>query len=318
MILVLVGIGIWRWQAAKKAQEADAVREVVVTKADIKDIVDTSGKIVSDKTATLNFQSPGKLAYVNTGEGKKTTRGQVLLSLDTGELKIAERGAYYRYLAADANAKQVEDEVKDHSSDENFMMKNKRVAAQTARDIAYDGWLLAQKNLQYAYLVSPFAGVVLNMTVDAVGDTVSLTDGVTVVDPDNLHFEGEVDEGDVSRMKVGQKVQLKLDAFEGRIFVGTVKEIGFGSKISSTGATVYPLQIAVEKGEETLRLGMNGDAEVIIMEKQGVLVLPVEAVEDNKVTLANGEVREVKTGIEDLDSIEIIEGLNEGDKVVIK
>lgn len=318
--IILAVVGIWRWRASAAAAKAKAeIKVATVTRKDLESALSVSGKIVSDKTATLSFPVPGKIAYVGVKEGDMVVAGQALLGLNTGDLAAAAQAAYYQYQAADANAKQVEDEVKDHSSDETFVMKNKRVSAQTARDMAYDGWLTARRALYNATLYAPFAGVVTNMTANSIGDTVSMADGVTVVDPTSLHLEGEVDESDVGKVEIGMPVRVTLDAFPEQNFEGTVKSIGFVTRFSSTGATVFPIDINVGgEVQKKFRLGMNGDGEIILGNVKNVLTLPVEAVNDGKVDLLDGKKADVKTGMEGINDIEIKEGLKEGDKVIIK
>jgi len=196
----LAVVGIWQWRKAANAAVAKAaIKVVTVTRKDIESTLSESGEIVSDKTATLTFPVPGKLAYVGVADGDVVTLGQALVGLNTGDLAAAEQAAFYRYEAADANAKEVEDSVKGHDGDETFAQKNARVSAQTARDTAYDAWLSARRDLNNATLYAPFAGVVTNMTANAIGDTVGMADGVTVVDPTGLHFEAEVDESDIGK-----------------------------------------------------------------------------------------------------------------------
>lgn len=319
-IIVLAGLGIWQWRKAAAAAKARAAVKVVqVIRKDIESTLSVSGKIVSDKQSTLNFPVSGKLAFVGVAEGDTVFAGQALVGLDTGDLAAAEQAAYYKYVAADANAKQVEDSVKGHDSDETFAQKNSRVAAQTARDMAYDSWLTARRALHNATLYAPFAGVVTKITANAVGDTVGTTDGVTVVDPTSLHFEAEVDESDIGKVEAGIPVRLVLDAFAGQRFDGTIKTVGYVTRISSTGATIFPVDMSV-MGEiqKKFRMGMNGDTEIILGTAKNVLTLPVEAVNDGKVNLPDGKTAEVKTGLEGTNDVEITEGLKEGDKVIVK
>jgi HlyD family secretion protein len=319
-VIIVAVVGIWRWRAAAAAQKAKAeIKIATVVRKDLESALSVSGKIVSDKTATLTFPVPGKLAFVGAQEGEIVTVGKALLGLNTGDLAAAAQAAYYQYLAADANAKQVEDEVKDHNSDETFVMKNKRVSAQTTRDMAYDGWLTARRALNNATLYAPFAGVVTSMTTNVIGDTVGMSDGVTVVDPTSLHMEVEVDESDVGKIEIGMPVRVTLDAFEDQDFEGTIKNVGFVTRFSSTGATVFPVDIVVNGDiQKKFRLGMNGDGEIILGRVGNVLTLPVEAVNDGKVDLEDGSKLDVKTGMEGLSDVEIVSGLKEGDKVVIK
>jgi RND family efflux transporter MFP subunit len=320
-VLILAAVGWWWWRGKNSEKNGQEVREATVERGEIVASLTLSGEVAADVQATLNFAGLGKVAYLGVKEGDEVKKWQVMAYQDPGDLDTAVTRAYYSYLAADANAKEVEDDLKDKGASESFDEKNIRVAAQTARDMAYDAWLAAQRAEKNAKLVAPFAGIVTGVTISGAGDTAGVTDGITVVDPKSLYFEMEVDESDIGKVWVGQETKVKLDAYEEETFVGKVKQIGFVAGLSSTGATIF--KIKVDLGEEVvpkLRIGMNGDAEVILETKSGVLKLPIEAVIDGKVTLPGKEVKqvEVKTGIESENEVEIVSGLNEGDKVVIK
>ena len=319
-MVLIIGLGLWWWrgQSAKKQAEAEK-RVVEVQKKDVVRTLSTSGKVEAKKKAVLNFSVSGKLGFVRVEEGDTVTKGEWLMGVDIGDLQIAERTAYYTYLAADANAHEVEDDLKGHDKDETFAQKNERVAAQTVRDKAYDAWLLAQRTTQNAILKAPFGGIVTEMTTQVVGDTVGMVDGVTVVDPSELYFETEVDEADVGKLTIGQKVKVELDAFDGEEFWGILEEIGFAARTSSTGATVFPARIMFESGTlPRLRLGMNGDAEVETARVSEAVSVAIEAIVDGEVELESGEKIKVEVGIEGDNEVEVKGGLKEGDKVVIK
>jgi len=283
--------------------------------------ITVAGEIAADKLATLNFPAPGKLSYMGVKVGDQAKSGHILAALDPGDLQTAWSRAYYAYVAADANAKQIEDLVKGHDSDESFAQKTERTAAQTTRDTAYDTMLAAQRAINNSKLVAPFNGIVTNVTATAVGDTVSVADGVTVVDPTSLYFSAEVDESDVGKITMNEPVTVTLDAYPGETFSAAISEIGFVSQLSSTGATIFPVKIKLDSSATSkLRIGMNGDATIILNTVKNALSLPVEAVVDGQVTLAQKPEKQadVKTGLEGDALVEIISGLNEGDKVVIK
>jgi HlyD family secretion protein len=261
------------------------------------------------------------LGFVNVGEGDHVKAGEWLMGLNTGDLDAAAQAAYYRYLAADANAKQIEDAVKGHDSDETFAQKTARVTAQTTRDMAYDAWLSARRALDYAVLKAPFDGVAVGITSNVVGNTVGVTDGLMVVDPSKLYFEVDVDETDMGKVSVGQAAEVSLDAFPGQKIKGSVTSLGFVSKISSSGATVYPVRVELPKEWlPKLLLGLNGDANLILDVAKNTLSLPSDVIVNGEVTMAGKDVRKVKvkTGLVGDTDTQILEGLNEGDKVVTK
>lgn len=310
LAVLLVG-RVWVQGTKRKAQNAKTPM-VSVEKRDVILSVTAAGRMEAERGAILNFPAAGKLGYINVKVGDSVKKWQALAGLDMGDLRAAETAAYYNYLAADANAKEIEDSVKGHDKDESYAQKNDRVAAQTARDKAYDSWLTAQRAVRNANLISPIDGIVTNVTVTVAGDTVGVADGITVVDPQSLYFATEVDETDVGKIAAGLSVEVVLDAFPDKKFEGTIQEIGFVAQLSDTGATVFKVKVSTQ-GD--FRVGMNGDATMILKEVKNVLSLPVESVRDGKVTLESGKRVEVQTGLVGDSYVQITGGIGEGENV---
>src|SRR3989344_4147556 len=134
--LAVIGV-FWTWSRNKNGSDKN-IRIVEVLRKDVVQTLTLSGKIAAEREAKLRFLSAGKLGYVKVKEGDIVKKGQALMGMDSRDLAAAETAAYYRYVAADANAKEAEDLVRGDDKDETFAQKNDRVAAQTARDKAYE------------------------------------------------------------------------------------------------------------------------------------------------------------------------------------
>lgn len=317
VVLAVAGI-VWHKHASDQ-KAAASVQTVIVTRKDIQEDLSVSGTVKAEKSASLTFPASGKLAYVNVTSGDSVRWGQALAGLDLGDLQAQQRIAYNRLSAANANAQQVEDDVKGHDNNETFAQKNERVAAQSARDIAYDTWLASERAVNNANLYAPFDGIVTGVSVNTPGDTVGITDGVSVVDPTSLDFEIQIDESDLGKVKEGAVVQVKLDAYADKTFAGNLSQIGFVSQTSSTGANVYPAKVKFSPEDvKLLRVGMNGDAKIILGEVKNVLTLPIDSVIDGKVRLADKAQTKVtvQTGLEGDNDVEIKSGVTLGQKVL--
>lgn len=315
ILVILLVVGGTGWRATHKKSKV-AITMVVVERKDLVASVTASGKIDTKRKAVLKFPSSGKLGYMNVEVGQKVKKWQALAGMDMGDLRSAETEAKYKYLTADANAKQIEDEVKGHDSDETYVQKNKRVAAQTARDIAYDNWLEARRAVSNANLFAPFDGIVTAVTVETPGASLGVSDGITVVDPGEVYFDTEIDETEIGRIKQGATVELKLDAFGDEVFVGSVEELGYETRVSSSGATVVPVKV---KLPEVLlvkaRLGFNGDVQIETDRRVQVLVVPIEAVKNGEVVLEGGQKQKIETGLATDTEVEITGGLTGGEKL---
>lgn len=316
-VVLVAAVSGWYMKSRNAARPV--VKTATVVRKDLVQSLSVSGKIDAEKKATLTFPLPGKLAFVTVKPGDLVTAGAWLAGLNLGDLQAMERKAYYAYVAADAYAKLIEDQVKGHDSDETFLQKDNRVAAQTARDTAYDSWLTARRAINNATLKTPISGVVASVSVNVAGETIGVTDGVIVVDPSSLFFNTQVNETDIVSIKTGQEVEINLDAFPREKFTGVVKRIGFATITGDTGATVLPVWISLpQEALPRMKLGLNGDGNIVLATAKNVLTLPVEAVTNGKVTLKDGQKKKIETGLESDFDVEIKSGLNEGDVVIIK
>lgn len=139
-----------------------------------------------------------------------------------------------------------------------------------------------------------------------------------------------IDELDISQVEVGQTVEITADAVEGKTYAGVVTKVSVAGTTSG-GITTYPVTVRIDETDGLLP-GMNVDAEIVIVEKDGVLAVPSGAVNRGNTVLitsdspsaANALEQEapegyvyvqVETGISDDSYTEITSGLQEGDTV---
>ncbi len=177
--------------------------------------------------------------------------------------------------------------------------------------------------LRLATLTTPISGIVTNIDTPFPGINItSTTAAFTISDPTSLYFSANIDEADIPGVKQGQIVKLELDAYLDQEFEGEIYYLSFTSISTSGGGTAFPAKIKI-LNPPGLRIGMNGDIEVVTESKDNALSVPITAIvekkeeyyvfriEDNKAKKVK-----VKTGLETDDYIEITEGLSENDKVI--
>lgn len=200
-------------------------------------------------------------------------------------------------------------------------------AALSQGDAAVKRW---QEAYKAAPLLAPLDGMIIVRSVEP-GQTVTTVDPVVVLS-DRLIVEALVDETDLSMIKLGQKTEIRLDAYPKEIFDGTVDHITFESKLENN-VNVYAIDILPEKVPESFRSGMTANVTFIVKEKKGVLLVPSEAIVEwpkdvrkpkdavfavyKKAFGGKPEPVPVKIGDSDGRMTEIMEGLKEGTEVVI-
>ena len=97
----------------------------------------------------------------------------------------------------------------------------------------------------------------------------------TIYDLSSLTFEMSIDELDIKKVKVGQKVEVSADAFEGQTFSGTVTNVSLESTYSN-GVSTYPVTVTLDDMGDLLP-GMNVDGVITLEEANDVLAIPVDA-----------------------------------------
>jgi RND family efflux transporter MFP subunit len=179
----------------------------------------------------------------------------------------------------------------------------------------------AKYNIEQATLISPIDGVIAQLNYKK-GDIV--TDNTksmaTIINNDTLFIEVNVEESDINKIKVGQKVKATFDAIDGLSLDGEVSFISLTSQSSSNGIVTYLVRVLfTNPGETQVREGMTAAVKLITAEAPNVLTVPVSAVRNvnNQVSVekADGTFAQVKTGFTDGTKVEIISGLSLGDKI---
>ena len=182
-------------------------------------------------------------------------------------------------------------------------------------------------------ITAPISGQVIAKNFK-VGDNITKNTSnttvlATIYDLSSLTFEMSIDELDIRKVKVGQKVAVTADAFEGQSFSGTVTNVSLESTYSN-GVSTYPVTVTLDETGDLLP-GMNVDGVITLEEANDVLAIPVDAlmrgnrvyVKDETVTEQQRPVPagfrsvEVETGLTNDSYVEIKSGLSEGDVVYV-
>jgi HlyD family secretion protein len=191
----------------------------------------------------------------------------------------------------------------------------------------------AAENLRNSTIRSPLTGTVLKRHVE-VGDAVSsilqlgsqATLLMTLGDMAEVFFEGRVDETDIGKIFVDQQARVKVDAFRDRPFPGRVLRIApLGEE--EDNVIGFEVRVSIEDPEQILRAQMSANAEIIIEEKENILLIPENAVVYGKDRNTFAEVYdpaeetqsrrvEIEIGISDGTTTELVAGLPEGETVI--
>lgn len=327
LLLAIIAVGYFFYNRNTKNQP-DLVFENPVRKKLAKTI-EISGFVDASEKAQMRFVAGGKVVFLGAKEGDRVKKWQTIATIDGRDLQNRLQRDLNAYLQERYDWDQQLDDIKDRtidkkeqrSVDKNQLTLNNVVLDVEYRDIAITNTVLS----------SPFSGVLVSSPVSTAGINLSPSDIFEIVNPDSLVFKAFVDESDIAQVKIGQKAQIFLDAYDGLVLETVVKRIGYKSTTSTSGTAfivefdLIDPQITIEQALDKYRLGMNGDAEILIDEKADVLTIPLLAIReendkifvDVKVDEKTTEAREISIGLETDEEVEVLSGLTEDDLVLI-
>ncbi|MFA5184185.1 MAG: efflux RND transporter periplasmic adaptor subunit [Patescibacteria group bacterium] len=181
----------------------------------------------------------------------------------------------------------------------------------------------AKYNMEQATLISPIDGVIAMLNYKQ-GDII-LSDSAktmaTIINNDTLFIEANIEEADVSKLKVGDQAVVTFDAIDGLSLRGEISFISLTSTTSTNGIVTYLVRVILNNdGKAQIREGMTAAIEFVTAEALGVLSVPVAAVRNINghpaVELADGSIAQVTTGFTDGKKVEVISGLSEGNVII--
>lgn len=320
IVLIAFGLGIYSYTNRAKPEYI----EYRVESGSIRDTLELSGKVTANSLATLRFPAGGLVTYLGAKEGDTVKKWQTLATIDSRQLQKTLEQKLNLYAIQRGTFEQTIDDNDNSVPDADLGRELRRLLAQnqyqlenTVKDVEY-----LDLSIKLTRLTTPIGGILVKSPTKTSGVNVLATDTWIVVDPTSLYFSADLDETDLKRVVVGQKVEIKLDAYPDTTFESVVSSIAFTPKETTSG-TVYEIKLTLAESElSKLRLGLNGSATIILTDKSDVLRLPSSALtfEGTKTTvlLKNGdkyEEKEVEVGIENDGFVEIIKGLAQNDQV---
>ncbi|OGH84985.1 MAG: hypothetical protein A2493_01375 [Candidatus Magasanikbacteria bacterium RIFOXYC12_FULL_33_11] len=143
---------------------------------------------------------------------------------------------------------------------------------------------------------------------------------VTILNKGTFFVETNIEESEISKIQINQKAHITIDSLDGAVLDGTVNFVSLTSETGNGGVVTYLVRVLLDDTSSIdIREGMSSSVDFVIAESQDVLEIPVQAVQniDGKpsVHMENGDVRQVVTGFTDGQMVEIISGLEVGEKV---
>lgn len=214
---------------------------------------------------------------------------------------------------------------------------NKAKVAQAQADVQRQRANLQQlrEQLSYTTITAPISGIILSRDVE-IGDAVSsilvLGSSATLVmtlgDTQEVYVKGKVDESDIGKVYLGQPARIKVESFKDKTFTGKVTKIS-PMGVEKDNVTTFEVRVSINNPGGELKAAMTANAEIILDEHKGVLMVPEAAIIYDRDKKASVEVpdpkgkdgkskQSVQVGISNGAKTEITAGLNEGQQVILQ
>lgn len=286
VVAVAIGGGVWKYKSTGRKSGLDgAPKTVVAVIGLIEQSIDATGSVAPENRVEIKPPVGGRIEKLLVDEGDKVKTGQVVAWMSSTD----------RTAILDAARAQGPDQVKK--------------------------WEDAYKPT--AVFASLPGEVILRDVV--VGQAVE-SGKVLFAVADTLIVNAQVDESDIGKIKLGQRARIRLDSYPEQPIDGKVFDILYEGKNVSSVIT-YGVKVRPDKVPPFFRSQMTANVSFLVKHNEGALLVPAAAVKDGPggkrlVTLppnADGksETKEVKTGIESDEQVEIVSGLAAGDKVLV-
>jgi len=315
-----------------------------------------SGVLVAGQAVSISSQIAGQVVKLGFNVGSTVKAGDILLQLDTrsleGQLVSAEAGLQSARAGAEASQNQSYlAEVNLAAAQKNYdrikQLYDAGAASETQLEEAQDRLNVASKqyentsgpaldqsqaaiatalanikglNIQVAKstINSPISGIITSQNVN-VGEVVAVgVPVISIIDSSILKLKCTVSQDELFLLSNGQEVQITVDGYPNLDVMGKIT--GIGPMAVNTGE-VFPVEISLNN-DGRLLAGMSAHAS-LLTKVQGIVVPTTAVIQNNGETMVfvtDGKVasnRVVKTGLKNDKFIQVLEGLNEGEQVVV-
>ncbi|MCG1024858.1 efflux RND transporter periplasmic adaptor subunit [Dehalobacter sp.] len=335
LLLIIAGLVAKNYFFSEKSKGVSAapIQTMDLTKGTIINSITASGTIYSAKTMNVCSSVTYPVEEIRVNDGDKVKAGQIMAVLHTGSLSTDLDKAQ---LTLDAAERDLTSKSNDYENNKVLYeegavslldLNNSLNALENAKDTYHEAETNQndlKKKLTDCNIVAPISGTVTESNAE-VGLAPS---GILFVveDAGDLYVAAKVKEFSISKIKVGQEVQLKTNVTGNNSFKGTLSYISPKAVSDSSSTNVeFEIKVKISNPDPLMKIGMNAFLDIIVTSKDNVYSVSYDTVVTGKdgqssvYALKDNTVIQVsvKTGIENDTNIEIIgEGLQDGMKIV--
>ena len=344
-LIAVVFIGTFVYLFKHSRPEKDQYQELEASLADIKRTTVVTGKIEPRNEVAIKPQINGIIAELYKEAGQQVKEGEVIAKLRVIPDMNSLSSAQSRVRLAEINLKQAKTNydrekalydkklVSDEEYDQVLQAYNQAVeekaAAQESLEVIRDGVSSRNTTGSSTLVRSTITGLILDIPVK-VGNSViqanTMNDGTTVATVANMSdliFDGNIDETEVGSLVEGMPMRISIGALPDYSSEAALEYIS-PKATENNGANQFEIKAAVKvASDHMIRSGYSANAEIVLETAGQVLSIPESALEFDGddtyvfVKQADGsfERTAIKTGLSDGITIEVKDGLKQGDIV---
>lgn len=300
-VLVLVAVGVGAGVYTMRRNQPDpTVTTLPLTRGDIIDTVGATGTLEAVETVDVGTQVSGVVQQLFADFNSIVRKGQIIAKLDPSLIQTQIEQQTANVIRAEADLERLKVNLEDtrQKLDRARQMAERSLIPRTELETAEVNVKSAEAqirsseasltqaraqlnnqrvNLNYTTIVAPIDGIVISRNVDQ-GQTVASSMNaptlfIIAADLTKMQVLANIDEADVGRMRPGQNVTFRVDAFPNDTFRGAVEQVRLQPAVVQNVVT-YSTVIAVPNAELKLKPGMTANVSIEIARRTDALRIP--------------------------------------------
>lgn len=347
VILVLVASAFFFFNKKKSAKKIkQPVQTIKVSSGEILIKIEETGEIQPVKEIAIKSKLSGKVIKLYVKENDYVKAGDLIAEIEPdynqartlasirNELKISE----IRLRNAEKSHKEALDLFAKEFISKNDLdnAKDEFDKAKLDYNISLEQYNLIkeiQTNDNISKVYATASGTVIERNVEegemVVSSTSSYNEGTVIIkvaDITQMLVKATINEVDIAKIQLNQQADIKIDAFPYDAFTGYISKIA-AKAITDNNVKVFPIEIIVNQKDNRLKPGLSANITIYGERKSNIITIPIRAIfsdtQGNDIVYfatkdSIGTSRLVKTGINDLQNVEIVEGLKVGDEISLE
>jgi len=347
-LIVIVAGGAFYFASGSsngKANSEVQFKEVQVRRGNLRIIVSANGSVQPIDRIEIKSKASGEIMDLPVNQGDFIRRGELIARLDQRDERAAVAQAQADLDIARAELEQAERtfERRNQLFEKNLISVEERDQMELSLAISRSKLIQATTTLERArerlsesVVRAPIDGIILQKYVEKgqiIASGVNSVSGgtpiVDIADMRSVYVAAGIDEIDIGKIKIGQPAVVVAEAYPDQKFKGQIVRIAPEARVEQN-VTLFDVIVKVDNEESKLKSGMNASIEIYIFSKDDVLLAPAIAFQslrdpqakanERMVLIKDGtqtKSKTVETGLSDFRQIEILDGLQEGDVLLI-